>query len=530
MRVLSFTYITLAYLVIDAIAKGGGGGGRGGGGGGGGGGSRGGGGSSGGGGSRGGGAGSGAGTRPPAGGGGGLSQPRTGPPPAAGGGYQFPPHSQGYPKGGYGGFSSPPPYRYTDTRTSYTNYPVTYGGGYGVGHRSGWVGSYNPALLYWAIIPATAYMGYHAMYHRYNQNTGAYYAPELTSQGSGSANVWITGTEYSSKEDNYHYTFNISTNNVYPMVDHAYYASSDPAAHPADYVYRLTMSHIVEFDDVNQNGMFDAGQDQIIALSSLGRAAWQPMVLYNKTVPNNSTQSYLETSTSATIAYNNSAASGGNPFTVQITWRASNLQLNNTAPIPMQPNSLEYDISLTGYPKSVPTSRIAIAQVLTTLPDTGVFFDISPSTPPAVANQIKTNQTFGISVGNYSEGRLEYQTSLNVSEVNEVHYSLATLSPSSINSESYASPDDWIWGTVATASRKAKLLFVSIPFNAAPATNDTTVPKVNAQMAGFGYVNTDVLNAAASPNSGQRENGSSRPSIAKLALVVSTVLLLTIAH
>ncbi|KAG0185212.1 hypothetical protein DFQ28_009710, partial [Apophysomyces sp. BC1034] len=99
------------------------------------------------------------------------------------------------------------------------------------------------------------------MYHRYNSNTGAYYAPELTSQGSGTSNIVINGTEYSSKEDNYRYTFNISTNNVYPMVDHAYFASSDPTAHPTDFVYRLTTSHIVEFDDINQNGFFDEGQD-----------------------------------------------------------------------------------------------------------------------------------------------------------------------------------------------------------------------------------------------------------------------------
>ncbi|KAI8374463.1 uncharacterized protein BYT42DRAFT_615624 [Radiomyces spectabilis] len=457
----------------------------------------------------------------------GLLLPKTNPVSNAGN-YRFPPGSQGYTKGGYGSFGAPPPYSQANTRGSFTNYPQSYAGGYGPGSRAGWVGAYNPSLLYWAIVPSFFFLGYHHMYHRYNSNSGAYYAPQMTASG-GNGEVIINGTEYTSSEDNYHYTFNITTNNVLPIVDHAYYASSDPAAHPADFVYRLTFANIIEFDDANQNGFLDANE-HILAITSLQNAQWSPMSLANKTVPSNSTLSYYETSASSSVTYNNTGATTGNQtFNVQLTWRSTNLQINNTAPLTLQPNSLQYDFAVSGYPKSA-NSRIALTQVLTLKPDTGVWFDVNMTTPVDVANQIKTNETYGISVGGYSEGRLEYQPTVNITDATQVPSTWTTLDPVQINQLSYNSPNDWIWGDVTADKRKAKLLFISMPYQSADNTvnNSTQGSKVNARISGFGFLNTDVLNAGAGGSSGGSPVGvpvGSLGSTIRLSIALITVSL-----
>ncbi|KAG0190096.1 hypothetical protein DFQ28_002508 [Apophysomyces sp. BC1034] len=170
-------------------------------------------------------------------------------------------------------------------------------------------------------------------------------------------------------------------------------------------------------------------------------------------------------------------------------------------------------------------------QILTTLPDSGIFFDINVTTPIDVANRIKTNETYGISIGNYSEGRLEYQPVVNITDMQQVLNTWTDMDPSHLNARSYNSPDDWIWGTTPVANRKAKLILVSIPFSAAPLTNGSTVPKVNAQMSGFGFLNTDVLNAAASSHGSESLwAASNKLSASKFALLTTAILLFTALH
>lgn len=351
--------------------------------------------------------------------------------------------------------------------------------------------------MYFAIMPPFLFLGYHSAYHRYNQNDGYYYAPQITEQGSNTKNVIINGTAYSGKDDNYRYTFNISTNNQFPMADHAFYSSSDPNAHPADFVYRLQISQIIEFDDVNQNGFYDANEP-ILSVTSLQNLNWQNFLVSNVTVPTNSSQSYLQTSTFANVTYNNTSPSGitGNPsFGVRINYRASNLQLNNTAPIIMQPNSLEYDFAVEGFPNTIanshPNARLAFAQVLSTDIDIPIVFDVNMTTPVDVANQIKTNVTYGISIGDYTQGRLEFQPTVNISDVGTVN-SWTTIDASGLAAIPAYDQNDWVWGSnIPASNRTNKLLFVSVP---GYANNNGTI---NASYSSFGFLDTDVMNALA---------------------------------
>ncbi|KAG0739752.1 hypothetical protein G6F66_011146 [Rhizopus arrhizus] len=406
-------------------------------------------------------------------------------------------------KGGSGTFNSPPPYRYSNTRSTYTNYPASYAGGYTPASRYGYYGYYNPGLLYFGIMPPFLFLGYNAAYHRYNHNNGYYYAPQLTEQGSNTQNVVINGTAFSSKnEENYRISFNISTNNQYPLVDHAFFSSSDPTSHSADFVYRLQFSHVVEFDDTNQNGFYD-NSESILSISSLQNLQWQNMLVSNITVPNNSSQFYLQTSTFANATFNSSNTN----FSIRLTWRSSNLQINNTAPITMQPNSLEYDVSLERFPASSrSTTRIALVQLLSTQADNPIVFDVNTTTPQNVAEQIKTNATYGISIGNNTEGRLEYKNSVNLTDIT----GLLSLNAQSLATTPQYNTDDWIWGSLSPANRNSKLILVTLPRQA-----NTS----NLEFSGFGFLDTDVMNALASGGYWVR------PSVQSLALSVLAVLL-----
>lgn len=340
-------------------------------------------------------------------------------------------------------------------------------------------------MMYWFILPPFAFIGYNSYYHRYNYNDGYYYAPDITYQGSNTADVVINGTAYSGDDDghNYRYSFNISTNNQFAMADHAFYTSSDPNAHPADFAYRLAFTHVVEFEDSNQNGFYDSNE-KIIALSSLQNLQWQPLILSNLTVPTNQSQYYLETKTYANATYNSSA---GNPtFGINLTWRVSNLQLNNTAPVIIQPNSLQYDFSLVNYPSSNASAganrRLAVAQLFSYPQDETINFDVNMTTPVDVANTIKSNTTYGISVGNYTQGRLEYQNTVNISDVTTG----GSLDPKTLATTSYSGAGDWIWGDDDASKRQSKLLFITIP-----STNNNSI-------SGFGFLDTDVMEAMAS--------------------------------
>lgn len=388
---------------------------------------------------------------------------------------------------------------------TYTNYPSTYTGGYGVGgYRGGWYGTYNPALLYWAIIPSAFYIGYWGAYHRYNSQTGAYYAPVLSTGGEGTSNVIINGTEYTSDDDNYHYTFNMSTNNVYPMADYSFFASSDPSANPADFAYRLLFANVIEFNDANNNGFYDNGE-QVLAVTSLANLPWQPLAVANRTAPNNASQTFIEVTTMASNVTRNNNASDTS-FTAYLTWRSSNLQINATdGGVPLQPNSLWYNLSLSGYPlPTSPSTRLAIAQVLSLSTDNNIVFDVNMTTPADVARQIKTNETYGLSLGNYSNGRLEYEPTVNITDVSQP--------PSNAGIPSDSNRNAWIWGN-SFDSRQQKLLYISIPYQ------NSTSPK----LTGFGFLDVDVMNAAAS--------GADTPSnpIANIATSMSAKVTLALA-
>lgn len=329
------------------------------------------------------------------------------------------------------------------------------------------------------------FMGYYGAYHRYN-NQGAYYAPEMASQGTGSTNVLINGTTYSDDNDNFHYTFNITArSDQFPTIDMSYFGSSDLNANPADFIYRLTMAHIVEFEDLNNNGFYDA-QEPILAISSLQNLNWQPMSLTNRTVPNNSSQTYLETVTAANVTYNNTAAPSNQPqFSVSLTLRSTNLQLNNTASIPLQPNSVQYDVQLQNYP-SVTRGRVALAQMVTTRQFTNLLMDVNTTTPISIAQQIKTNVTYGVSVGNYSEGRLEYQPTVNITNMAGIGTTTWTnlMDPAQINRLN--APNTWGWGSLGVDQRPSTLLLVTLNNN-----NNNSY-----QMSGLAYLDTDIINSA----------------------------------
>lgn len=429
-------------------------------------------------------------------------------------------------------------YTYTHTNVmlllaSYSNYAPAYSGGYSPASRYGYTGFYNPALLYFAIMPPFLFYGYHSAYHRYNQNNGYYYAPQLTEQGSNTNNVIINGTANSGKDDNYHISFNISTNNQYPMVDHAFFASSDHNARNADFAYRLQFSQIVEFEDANQNGFYDANEP-IYSVTSLQNLAWQPFQVTNITVPNNATQSYLQTGTTATVAYNNTAGgntTGSPSFTVRITYRTSNLQLNNTAPIIMQPNSLQYDFSVEGFPTTVanahPNARLGVAQLLSTHANEPVNFDVNMTTPLNVANQIKTNLTYGLSIGDYTEGRSEYQPTVNISDASSGMAAAWTggLDANTVATAPAYSTDDWIWGAeAAPATRVNKLLLITMPGYAASGNASTAgSATMNTTFSGFGFLDADVMNAMAS------SDGSSSSALTTSCKIFNMLVAATVA-
>ncbi|KAI8332131.1 hypothetical protein BC941DRAFT_437598 [Chlamydoabsidia padenii] len=447
MRFYCISLLLLLLFVINVVCKGGGGGGRGGGGGG-----RGGSGSS--------GSGRGsspAGSRSP---GGGI---------AAGGG-----------SGAFNG-KSPPSYSSSTSRQTFTNYNPTNAAPYGSGRYSGYYGTYQPGFPYFFVFPSFMFIGYYGAYHRYN-NQGAYYAPQMSSQGSGSSNIMVNGTAYPSDDDNYHYTINvIARNDQFPTIDMSYFASSDLATTPADFIYRLTLTHIVEYDDLNNNGFYDA-QEPILATSSLQKLNWQPMILNNRTVSNNADQTYLETMTGANVTFNSTA---GNTFGINLTLRFTNLQLNSTADIPLQPNSVQYDIQLANYPSGARTAvnpRVSLAQVITTKPFTATVTDVNVTTPVDIARQIKTNVTYGVSVGNYSEGRLEYQTTVNITNLAGISTTLGDPDQVDRGNDPYL----WGWGQ---GSRVNNMLLVTMNSGGGNLSN-------SYKLSGLAFLDTDIINSA----------------------------------
>ncbi|CAO3576166.1 unnamed protein product [Absidia cylindrospora] len=503
---MRFHYISLVflfYLIATALAKGGGGGGRGGGGGG----------SSGGGRSGGSSGGSGSGRS--------NSGSRGSPPSTArnpGGGIAA--------GGGSGSFGSrPPSYSALTSKQNFNNYNPTYNGAYGTGRYSGYYGTYRAGYPYFFIFPGFMFMGYYGMYHRYN-NQGAYYAPQMSSQGTGSTNILVNGTAYASDSDNFHYTINVTArSDQFATVDMGYFASSDLNTNPADFIYRLTMAHVVEYDDVNNNGFYDA-QEPILSITSLQKVNWQPMVLNNRTVPTNTQQTYLETVTAANITYNNTAPATNQPtFGISMTLRATNFQLNGTASIPLQPNSLQYDVQLQNFPgvaQGASHPRVALAQVVTTKPFTNTVMDVNVTTPTNIAQQTKTNVTYGASVGNFSEGRLEYQPTVYITNMAGVSTSTWTnlMDPAQVNRAN--DPNAWGWGdNLGVDARTSTMLLVT--FNGNGNSNSSY------QLSGLAYLDTDIINSAINDGSSSVLMSSSSKILAHGVTTLSVIILLVLS-
>ena len=285
------------------------------------------------------------------------------------------------------------------------------------------------------------------------------------------------------------------------MADHGYFASSDPSANPADFAYRLTFSHIIEFDDVNQNGFYDA-DEFLVSAASLKDAHWDRITVNNHSVPTNQSLWYYEFTT---VGRNLTHLRTQQPFNVHLTWRSSNLQINMTEGVPLQPNSLQYNLTLDGYPAlQNRTHRLAIAQVLTTESGESITQDVNTTTPVTVANQIKTNQTYGMSIGEYSQGRLEYEPTVNITKVDNPPTQAGMISESNVAR--------WIWGD-NVSSRQQHMYYISIPVN-----NDTTA---NPRLSGFSFLDTNVLNAMAF------EGVGSFSSKTKYTAMMSLISLLT---
>ncbi|CEP17472.1 hypothetical protein [Parasitella parasitica] len=401
-------------------------------------------------------------------------------------------------KGGRGGFGIPPPAHYAHTRAIYSNYAPVYAGGYNSTSRYGYVGEFNPNSIYFWIIPPFKYYSYDLLYHRYQQDNGYYYAPQLTEQGNNSSNVVINGTVNSGNNDNYHYSFNISTNKQYPMADHAFFSTSDYNAHNANFAYRLQFSHLIEFDDTNQNGFYDP-DEQVYSVTSLKNLEWQTFQVQNINVANNETQFYFQTSTMTNVIYNNTCCNTtvNDNFTIRITYRTSNSQLNNTAPIVIEPNSLQYDFNVEGFPTVVanarPNARLGLTQLVSSMAHTPIRFDVNTTTPLDVAQHVKTNATYGLSIGDYTQGRSEYQSNVNISDV-------SFSPPAGINATAVAadvthSPDDWIWGANTPSSRERSLLLITFPDYI---TDSNIIGTMNMSFSGFAFLDTDIMNALAS--------------------------------
>lgn len=283
------------------------------------------------------------------------------------------------------------------------------------------------------------------------------------------------------------------------MADHAFFATSDLSAYAADFATRLQFTNLIEFDDTNQNGFYDANEP-VYSVTSLQDLSWEPFQVSNLTASYNSSLSYLQAITSANVVYNNTAANNTTPtnFKIQVTYRASNVQINNTAPISIIPNSLQYDFALQGFPGSIasahPTARLGLVQLASSEIEDPIYFDVNMTTPVSTASEIRTNETYGLSLGNYTESRIEYENKVNITDATSGGI---TASWTSINAQSlatapyYDGTDNWIWGdSNPTTGRNNRLLVVTLP--------DYGVNNTNLDVSGFNFLDTDVMNALAS--------------------------------
>jgi hypothetical protein len=344
-------------------------------------------------------------------------------------------------------------------------------------------------------------------YGRYNAQSGAYYAPQLTSQNSGSADVMINGTAYTADDNNYHYTYGLLTSTGRPALDSAFYASSDNNASPADFAYRLTFWQLVEFTDANNNGVLDDGE----AISSLVplQGGWSTIQISNKTSSANASLTYLEGQTTSVITTSNNST-----FNASLVFRVSNLQINNTFALTYEPNSAEYEFSIHGYQPVNQANKLALLQVLSNVPTLPTATDINSTTPADVITQIKTNETYGLSIGGYSEGRLEYSNQTNFVNVTFGNYS--TQASQQVQG-SLTPLDNWIWNGASPNGTSVLAVTLSALNNG------------SATVAGFAFMDVDVLGVGATGAGNSFFSGSMNKA-SSLAITGAAVFTLVFVH
>lgn len=315
----------------------------------------------------------------------------------------------------------------------------------------------------------------------------------------------MNGTAYTDDNTNYHYTYAVTTSTGYPAIASGFYSTSDYSATPADFAYRLTFWQMVEFTDSNNNGVLDDGE-QVAATIPL-QGSWSPIQIANKTSPTNSSLTYLEGQTTASISASNKT------FNATLIFRVANVEINNTFAITYVPNSAEYEFSTSGYSASNPANRLALLQILSSDPSILAATDINSTTPAADAAQIKTNQTYGVSVGPYSEGRLEYNNQLNLSNVTFGSY---VGQASQLVLGNLTNLDKWMW--TGKTINETSVLAVTLPL----ANNASTAQTI----AGFAFMDVDVLNTEAS-SAGSKALSPGMKSVSSILLSLVTVTIVT---
>ncbi|RUS18623.1 hypothetical protein BC937DRAFT_88532 [Endogone sp. FLAS-F59071] len=413
--------------------------------------------------------------------------------------YQFAGSVGGYPKGGYGYYGRAPVF-YGWTRYSYYNYVPTYGGYWGPGYQYGWYGQYNPSWIYWYVLPSANYQGYTTKYYRYNYAWGAYYAPMLSISGSSTLTRTINATEYTDDTNNYHTSFVFDLTAGYPSIDAIYYSTSDPSANMADYTFRVAFWELLEFLDTNGNGQFDDSVDVVINTIPLNRTTipWAPLTLFNRTLTGTN-RTYIEGETTAELLYNQST-SIPTPlkfFNATFIFRASNLQINSTSfALPLEPNSAAFEFSVTGFPFASNLSRLAVIAILSAPDVEPTLMDIHTSNTPAVMQRILTDLSVGVSIGDYSDGRFEWKSSILVTNIT----SLTFRDPmAALLTETLPRLVGTPYATDGCDNVSSYILAMTVP------KDSVNILAGSANISGFSYLDTDVLS---SETNGARRNAA----------------------
>ena len=360
---------------------------------------------------------------------------------------------------------------------------------YTTSHFFRWYGNVKSSSIYWYIIPSAYYQGYTTKYYRYNDEFGAYYAPLLTISPNTTLVSMINATEYTDTKNNYHTSFVIDPFTAgYPSIETIYYATSDQAVTRGDFSFVTLFWGLVEFLDANSNGQFDDGIDTIVNTIPLNQTIsdWSAVTLYNSTVAGTN-HTFIEGATTARLVSGNSSSLGS--FDVTITFRASNVQVNQTSSaMPLEPNSIVYDFSIEGFPFAFDVSRLAVLTMLGTPYIEPALMDINTSNSASTIQQIMNDVSTGVSIGSFSQGRFEWISSVLTTNITGFDVS----------------------GFIISTFYKTSLLAMTVPRNSMNTSTGT------ANITGFVYLDADVLSAQAS-------GGFRKMTVTKLAIVLIMV-------